>query len=156
MPGLSPLLDELAHRLGLGALSLDAANPLSLCFDGKYVVTLNHDPDDRTLILSGAAGPAEAGPETLRNLLQESCLGARTGGAAFGLSPETGELLLWKRLGDEFPDYSAFEAELNNFLAQLAHWRSRLAEVAPAASLRAPAAAFRVPDAQPPPGAVWG
>jgi hypothetical protein len=129
MPNLSSLLDDLSSRLGLGELTLDATNPLSLCFDGKQLVTLNHDSDDRALLLSGVvAGAADVREETLRSVLQASCLGSRTGGGAFGLSPETGELLLWKRWNDEFPDYSAFEAALNQFLAQLEYWRNRLTE----------------------------
>lgn len=115
------LLHELGLRMGLGAIDFDEHTPCTLCFDGKYVVTLHHDPDDRALLLSAPVGGGEPRPEELRDLLTASCLGARTGGAAFGLSPETGELLLWKRHDDNLPDCAALETALNAFLAQLAH-----------------------------------
>lgn len=123
---IQELLHELGTRMGTGPLTLDGQTPCTLCFDGKYVVTLYHDPDDQALL---AAAPVGIGfdhlrEDDLRALLTDACLGVRTGGAAFGLSPETGELLLWKRWNNEFPDYSALEAALNGFLAQLDYWQA--------------------------------
>ncbi|WP_051384443.1 type III secretion system chaperone [Nitratidesulfovibrio termitidis] len=127
---IQELLHELGTRMGTGPLTLDGQTPCTLCFDGKYVVTLYHDPDDHALLAAAPVGTVGAGfghlrEDDLRALLTDACLGARTGGAAFGLSPETGELLLWKRWNDEFPDYPALETALNGFLAQLDHWQTQ-------------------------------
>jgi hypothetical protein len=131
MPIISNLVEELSNRLGLGAIEFGEANPLSLCFDGKFLVTLNHDANDHALILSATLSFDAPREEELRALLTSSCLGARTDGAAFGISPDTGELLLWKRWNDEFPDCSALEAALNRFLAQVEYWQQQSSAQAP-------------------------
>jgi hypothetical protein len=133
MPNISNLIEELSDRLGLGPLTFGETNPLSLCFDGKFLVTLYHDVNDRALIVSAALAAAAPGERELRALLTSSCLGARTDGSAFAISPETGELVLWKRWNDEFPDYSALEAALNRFLAQVEYWRQQSAQILPPA-----------------------
>jgi hypothetical protein len=122
---INQVVNELATRLGLGGKPFDENNPCTLCFDGKYSVSLQADTQDRSLLLSGLVGPAPRTEAELRDLLQASCLGARTGGCAFGLAPDTGELLLWKRLPDELPDSAALEQALLDFLAQLSHYQQQ-------------------------------
>ncbi|GHU25964.1 hypothetical protein AGMMS50256_01880 [Betaproteobacteria bacterium] len=122
---INDVVNELAARLGLGGKPFDENNPCTLCFDGKYSVSLQADTQDQSLLLSGLVGPAPRSEEELRELLKSSCLGARTGGCAFGLAPDSGELLLWKRLPDELPDSAALEQALLGFLAQLSHWQQQ-------------------------------
>ncbi|MDR2392166.1 MAG: type III secretion system chaperone [Planctomycetota bacterium] len=131
MPAATVLVTEFAGKMGFGGEAFSADSPLALCFDGKYVVSFQYDPDDHALILAGGVGTAEAGEAAAPFLLTESCLGANTGGAAFGLSPETGEAFMWKRWSDEFPDLAALEAAISQFLGQLEHWQGRLAEWRP-------------------------
>jgi hypothetical protein len=127
---INQVVNELTARLGLESKPFDENNPCTLCFDGKYSVSLQADTQDHALLLSGRVGPAPRTETELRDLLQASCLGGRTGGCAFGLSPDTGELLLWKRLPDEMPDSAALEQALLDFLAQLCHYQQQ-AETAP-------------------------
>ncbi|GHT92668.1 hypothetical protein FACS1894116_03230 [Betaproteobacteria bacterium] len=127
---INQVVNELTTRLELGGKPFDENNPCTLCFDGKYSVSLQADTQDQSLLLSGLVGPTPRSEEELRELLQASCLGANTGGCAFGLAPDTGELLLWKRLPDELPDSAALEQALLGFLAQLNHWQQQT-ETAP-------------------------
>jgi hypothetical protein len=149
MPAATALVNAFAEKLGLGAIGFDADHPCTLCFDGKYVLTLQYDADDRALLVSGMVGPANAAPELLRALLSDSCLGARTGGAAFGLSPDTRELLLWKRWNDEFADQTALEAAIGQFLAQFIHWRTQIAEWSPSPAMPAPRSTTSSPAENP-------
>ena len=149
MPSAAVLIKAFAEQIGLGAVEFDAESPCTLCFDGKYVLTLQHDPDDHSLLISGIVGSADAAPDLLRFLLADSCLGARTGGAAFGLSPDTRELMLWKRWNDEFADGAALEAAIRQFLAQFCHWRTQIGEWFPANVSHAPRHAASSPMENP-------
>lgn len=64
-------------------------------------------------------------PDLLR-LMEASVLGARTGGASFGIHDRLNKLVLWKRHVDSFEDASDLERKVNNFLAQIIYWREHL------------------------------
>lgn len=124
---VTAVLAELGRQTGLGQLGLDAEKRCTLCFDGVHNITFEHDAEDHALLVYGIVG-SSAGLRSVgdyKALLEASLLGAQTGGAAFGLHAATEELVLWKRLGDEFADYTVFAAALNDFLAQFANWKKK-------------------------------
>lgn len=132
---VTAVLAELGRQTGLGQLGLDAEKRCTLCFDGVHNITFEHDAEDHALLVYGIVG-SSAGLRTVgdyRALLEASLLGAQTGGAAFGVHAATEELVLWKRLGDEFADYAVFATALNDFLAQFANWKKKIPEMERAA-----------------------
>ena len=121
MPQLPSLLSDLSARLGVAPLDLDDGTQLTLLFDEITRITIDYDPEDKAVIFSGVVGDSDLcrGVDAYRWLLSSSVLGAATGGAAFGLNADTGEIVLWKRYSDSFEDAADIEKELGSFLGTL-------------------------------------
>lgn len=122
------VLAELSAKTGMDGLALDENLQCSLLFDDDIIVTLDHDPDDNALLLSSTIRTlAGLQNETfVKALLKASFLGAKTGGAAFSINEYNDDIVLWKRLGDTFVEYSTFEKQLNDFLAQVLYWKENI------------------------------
>lgn len=118
-------MNDLGRACGLD-LAIDDGRS-SLLFDDRFNVTFEALPRDEGILLHAkVAGRTTASdPEVLRKILSASVLGARTDGAAFGISPYTGDIILWERV-PEPEDYPALEAAINRFLAQADFWSNAL------------------------------
>lgn len=145
------LLRELAARTGLE--NFPAGEPVTLRFNGEYIVTIHYDEEAKAIVLSSPLLVDEPGGESrlCATLMAASNLGAQTRGAAFGLDPDTGEVYLWRYLPDFLPDYCEFERALEGFVGQVAHWRNVVLQNA-ATGRQSAAASASSPGIVPEPG----
>lgn len=125
-------ISQLGQKIGIGDLALDDQNTCSLLFDESIEVQFTADGDDRSVIFScilGRASDLAADPARARALLEASLLGARTGGAAFSISPEDDSLVMWKRHDDSFIDEQDLEKKVNAFLEDCIIWKEKAASL---------------------------
>jgi len=113
----SDVLELLGNAVGLADVALDGEGSCTLLFDGEHEVTFTYDRRNRTVFLHR---------EACMSLLQASLLSAETDGGALSVHAATDTVVLWKRYDDTFPDLSALEQAVNDFLAQVACWKEKL------------------------------
>ena len=90
------VLKEFSEKIGLGALEPDADGSIAFMFDDKYEITFTPDRDDGSLLMFCEMGDADRLEKSdLFRLMEASVLGARTGGAAFGIHERLNKLVLW-------------------------------------------------------------
>ena len=117
-------LNEIASRIGLGALEPDESGSVTLLFDGEHEVSFVPDGAEGVVYFqSEIADASSLGDGDCRSLMEASL--SDTDGAAFSIGSETGKLILWKRFG-EFPSCAALETAINEFLGQIACWQEQL------------------------------
>ena len=123
------VLGEFSEKLGLGALKPDADGSIAFLFDDRYEITFTPDKDDGSLLMYCEMEDADRleKPDLCR-LMEASVLGARTGGAAFGILGSLNRLVLWKRYDDRFEDVSDLERKVNEFLPQIIYWKEHLGD----------------------------
>lgn len=123
----SDVLELLGNAVGLADVALDGEGSCTLLFDGEHEVTFTYDRRNRTVFLHSEVGEASSlDREACMSLLQASLLGAETDGGALSVHAATDTVVLWKRYDDTFPDLSALEQAVNDFLAQVACWKEKL------------------------------
>lgn len=123
----SAALQSLSVSLGI-PLAFNSENTCELVLDDETVVTLEGEPEGTSLRINGLVGdlaePDSA--EALRLLLQANYNGQGTGGAALGIDPVGGDVVLGRVV-----DVSGFgpddlETVLTEFANYLAFWRDNL------------------------------
>lgn len=109
-------------------LQLDTDGRCTLLFDDAHEIGFTLHQEDCAILLHCELGKASdlTAKEALLHLLSASLLGARTGGAAFGIQEELDAVVLWKRFCFDFPEASALEKAVNDFLAQVIFWKNEL------------------------------
>jgi hypothetical protein len=121
------VLKEFGQATGIGDIALDEEGSCTLSFDGEREVTFTYDSREEVVFFYASVADADIlrEEETCRRLLAASCLGAKTGGAAFAIHGDS--VILWKR-HEDFADESALERAINAFLSSLIEWREKLAQ----------------------------
>ena len=120
-------MDELAVAMGMPPVTPDGSGDFSLLFDDKFEIGFSPDEEDDSVVFHADVGDAlELAEGDCRALLEQSLLGAKTGGAAFSIDPRAKRVVIWKRYGD-FADRSELESALGQFLGQVVFWTDRLA-----------------------------
>lgn len=125
-------ISQFGQKIGLGELRLDEQNSCSLLFDESIEVLFTADDEDKSVLLSCSLGKASelaADLASARALLEESLLGAQTGGAAFSISSDDDSLVLWKRYDDSFIDELDLEKKVNAFLEECIAWKEKAAHL---------------------------
>ena len=125
---INGVLAEFAVATGMSGLALDENLRCSILFDDEVIINLEHDPEDNALLLSATIRTLVGvnNEEFIKALLKASFLGSKTGGAAFSINEYNDDIVLWKRLDDVFVEYSIFEKQLNDFLAQVLYWKENI------------------------------
>lgn len=128
--GLQAVLDELGRLAGLGSLPLDADGRLTLAFDGRLEVTLEHEPDEGRLILWALL--AELGTERplalLGELLDANFLWQGTGGATLSLERGSGKVVLSQALPTMGLEVTAMQRALEGFVTAAMHWSRHIVQ----------------------------
>ena len=117
-------MNELAAGIGMRPVEADETGGFTLLFDGVQEVSFA--PDGDGAVFHAPVGEAAGlDREGLLSLLEASLLGSGTGGAAFGLHRDAGELVLWKRYG-EFSGRADLERAIGEFLGVALEWKGKL------------------------------
>ena len=120
------LVDSLASDLELEGLAFDEQNRIVLQIGEEHLVTLaldGQDPDSLYLFAAITAASPEA-PDPLWRALKANYLWGESAGATFAVEPETGVLVLHRRLDLTRLDYPAFHTALERFADLAAAWES--------------------------------
>ncbi len=121
------VLTEFGNTLGLSDLAFDETNACKLVFDGRHAIQFELDRDAEFIYLHAELGSAPAQATDLRALLEAGFLGTNAGGGAFGISPDNGQLFLWKRLRTAYLTVDALFAETESFVHALRFWQTKIA-----------------------------
>jgi hypothetical protein len=123
------VLDELGRSAGLGALPLSADGRLTLTFDDKLEVTLEHEADEERLLLWTLLAElgAERPPALLAELLDADFLGQGTGGATLAVEHRSGKVVLWQSLPAPGLGVATLEQTIETFVTAATRWRHHIA-----------------------------
>lgn len=139
------IVAELAASLGLEG-GLDEERKLVLLVEDRWLVTLAAEPDEGGLVLF--AKVADAAPENapgLRALLEVNFLWQASGGATLAIEPESGALVLHRRLEAQGSSVLRLRAALEDILRATQTWAGACAELA-AGQERDPARSEEAPE----------
>ena len=123
-------LESFGRSLGIDNLVPDADGSCSLLFDGENEVTFTHDKEDHALFMYSEIGDAsDLSGKACLALLEDSLLGAKTGGAALSVHGALGRVVLWIRFDESALTPDILSLVVNDFLAQVQTWKKRLTEL---------------------------
>ena len=125
---LPELLRELGDGLGLGEVAVDEGDGATLVVDDTFEITIEPGPEGRGIVIVASVGvvPKDDALPVCRTLLEANVGGLDTGGAALGLDPDDGTVMLSRAiLTDEMP-FAVFDRELTVFMTALRDWTTRL------------------------------
>ena len=119
-------MDELVAAMGMPSVTSDDSGAFSLLFDDKFEISFSPDGEDDSVVFHADVSDAsELAEGVCRSLLEQSLLGAKTGGASFSIDPTAKRVVIWKRYRD-FADCGELERALEQFLGQVVFWMDRL------------------------------
>ena len=125
---IEDVLKELGNQMGLPNLKLDENKVCRLIFDKKFTIDIEASEDLKTVhIYSALCIIPPRDKETLyESLLEANLFGRGTGGAAFGVDIEMGEILLSQKLVMEKLDYQDFVNVLESFVNHVEAWTEKI------------------------------
>ena len=119
----------LGEALEIANLSLDEGGRCRLSIDGgAVVVDLGHDPASGVIELAAALPAADPVEAQLARLLRANFNWRGTEGATFAIEPESGALVLQRRLTASEVDNGGLTAALEALVAAAASWAGQLSE----------------------------
>ena len=130
---LKELIPAFAAKLGIEGLAAEDG-VCALEIDG-IPLQLAEMPDGKALVATAVVGtpPPEKTEAFLTLLLEANTETLGPQGAAFGMLPDTGEVILQWRVTTRDLELDAFCAELETFVNQVEQWRLALENFRPAA-----------------------
>lgn len=122
------VLKELGNKMGLPNLKLDENKVCRLIFDKKFTIDIEASEDLKIVHLYSAICiiPPENQLKLYESLLEANLFGRGTGGSAFGVDLEMGEILLSRSLEMEKTDYQDFETILEAFVNHVEAWTEKI------------------------------
>jgi hypothetical protein len=110
-------------------MPLNADGRLTLTFDGRLEVTLEHEPEEGRLVLWAllAEFGAERPPALLAELLDANFLWRATGGATLALEQGSGKVVLSQALPVAGLEAAALERAIETFVSAAMHWSAHIA-----------------------------
>ncbi len=131
-PALQALLSELARRLGLGALGLDAEGLAAVRVDGRFVLHALAEDGARNALLYIPLGPApEGGKATLYRRMLVANLGSG-GLITLALDEASERIVLLRSIEPQAMDWPAFEQLVEELLGAAESWSENLAQASTA------------------------
>lgn len=125
---IEDILKELGNQMGLPNLKLDDNKVCRLIFDKKYTVDIEASEDEKIVHVYSAMCiiPPEDREPMYEALLEANLFGRGTGGAAFGVDKEMGEILLSQTLVLDKTDYQDFVNVLESFVNHVEAWTDKI------------------------------
>jgi hypothetical protein len=127
------LLDELGRRISRPGLEVDEYGRCTLNVGEDFQLTLYYDePTQAITVFSGLAQlPARDIAARALQLLRANVFWSETSEATLSLDPESGVVVLARRLPEKGLDYTTFEESLLTFIAAAKTWHERLHQAVP-------------------------
>ncbi|MBO4123451.1 CesT family type III secretion system chaperone [Cupriavidus gilardii] len=130
LDGFDRLLAEFGESIGIPEMAFDEDGLCHIRVDEEYPITFRRDDDNHNLVLVGLI--AEELPERLERELVKEMLATgveplRDHGAALGLEPQSGTLILHQTMPLAKIDRTALETLLGNFILMQKDWSARVA-----------------------------
>lgn len=125
---IESILTELGNQMGLPNLKLDANKVCRLIFDKKFTVDIEASEDLTIVHLYSALCtiPPSDKENLYESLLEANLFGRGTGGSAFGVDIEMGEILLSRTVVMEKTDYQDFVNILEAFVNHVEAWTEKI------------------------------
>ncbi len=128
-----PLLEELGRRINHPGLEVDEFGRCVLNVGADFQLTLYYDePTQAVTVFCGLAQLAARDIAAWApHLLRANLFWSETSEATLSLDPESGVVVLARRLPENGLDYTVFEEALLRFMAAAKTWHERLHQPAP-------------------------
>lgn len=125
---IESVLTELGNQMGLPNLKLDDNKVCRLVFDKKFTIDIEASEDLKTVHIYSALCiiPPRDKENLYESLLEANLFGRGTGGAAFGVDLEMGEILLSRTIEMERTDYQDFVNILESFVNHVEAWTEKI------------------------------
>lgn len=126
---LEKLLEELARKMGLPTLRLNAHGMVRIVFDKTVEVDIEaplHAPVFHLVTLLGLA-PREGREALFGKLLEANVFGHATGGATIAVDLESGEIFLHRSFDRYCTDAEFFVGAFAAFVDAAEEWRAKIA-----------------------------
>lgn len=125
---IEDVLKELGNQMGLPNLKLDENKVCRLIFDKKFTIDIEASEDLKTVHIYSAICiiPPENQLKLYESLLEANLFGRGTGGSAFGVDLEMGEILLSRSLDMEKVQHQDFVNILEAFVNHVEAWTEKI------------------------------
>lgn len=139
MDGFDRLLAEFGESIGIPQMAFDQDGLCHIRVDEEYPITFRRDDEHHNLVLVGLIAehlPEQMDSQLVRDMLATGVEPLRDNGAALGLEPMSGTLILHQTMPLAKIDRAMLEQVLGNFILMQKDWSARVAggEAAPNAS----------------------
>lgn len=129
LDGFDRLLAEFGESIGIPEMAFDEDGLCHIRVDDEYPITFRRDDDNHNLVLVGLIAeelPERLDRETVRDMLATGVEPLRDHGAALGLEPQSGTLILHQTIPLAKIDRTALETLLGNFILMQKDWSARI------------------------------
>lgn len=129
MDGFDRLLADFGESIGIPQMAFDEDGLCHIRIDDEYPITFRRDDENHNLVLVGLL--TESLPENLdhdlvRDMLATGVEPLRDNGAAIGLEPQSGTVILHRTLPLSRIDRPQLEEILGSFILMQKDWSGRL------------------------------
>lgn len=129
------LMREFGGKVGLDDLQPDGENTCRVDIDGMGVSFMGHVESGTIVTWAEVGEPPPEGVDMLYRVLMEAMfMGQGTGGSAFSIEPQTGNIYLHRVDPLLIMDIDSFCAMLEKFVNVLEQWRKMVADFRPVAA----------------------
>ena len=130
LDGFDRLLAEFGESIGIPEMAFDEDGLCHIRVDEEYPITFRRDDDNHNLVLVGLIAedlPERLDREMVREMLATGVEPLRDHGAALGLEPQSGTLILHQTMPLARIDRTVLETLLGNFILMQKDWSARVA-----------------------------
>lgn len=130
LDGFDRLLAEFGESIGIPEMAFDEDGLCHIRVDEEYPITFRRDDDNHNLVLVGLIAeelPERLDREMVREMLATGVEPLRDHGAALGLEPQSGTLILHQTMPLAKIDRTVLETLLGNFILMQKDWSARIA-----------------------------
>ncbi|MCT9070513.1 type III secretion system chaperone [Cupriavidus gilardii] len=130
LDGFDRLLAEFGESIGIPEMAFDEDGLCHIRVDEEYPITFRRDDDNHNLVLVGLIAeelPQRLGRELVGEMLATGVEPLRDHGAALGLEPQSGTLILHQTMPLAKIDRTVLETLLGNFILMQKDWSARIA-----------------------------
>ncbi len=132
LDGFDRLLAEFGESIGIPEMAFDEDGLCHIRVDEEYPITFRRDDDNHNLVLVGLIAeelPERLDREMVREMLATGVEPLRDHGAALGLEPQSGTLILHQTMPLAKIERTVLETLLGNFILMQKDWSARVAGV---------------------------
>lgn len=132
LDGFDRLLAEFGESIGIPEMAFDEDGLCHIRVDEEYPITFRRDDDNHNLVLVGLVAeelPERLDREMVKEMLATGVEPLRDHGAALGLEPQSGTLILHQTMPLAKIDRAVLETMLGNFILMQKDWSARIAGV---------------------------